>query len=80
MNVISRGIADHVEPPTAAMAVNPAFMMNAFWILAKEKVIAPLFFIQLIGVFRSYNMRFTLSGEFSLVAITAPWTLDQEHQ
>lgn len=66
-------VAPHIEPTTAACAVNPALCKPTLWVGTDEQVLAPFFIADLIAIFWVGNASFRTVMEFGFVTWTAPW-------
>src|SRR5688572_30328027 len=76
-DLVGHGVAYHVEPLAAAVAVAPALGVAALRIRAEEQVLRPFLVAALPR--RPRDVRFAAVAEFRLVADSAPGTFDPEH-
>ena len=65
-----------VEPSAATVYMYPALIVNPFGIVAEKDVVTPLLIAQVVGVFRTLDMRLPVTAEFRLFTLPAPGTVD----
>jgi hypothetical protein len=63
-----------VEPLATAIAVNPEFLVAAFYVIPVEQVFCPFLIAELIRVLRAPRPALAAKTELVLVSDTAIWT------
>src|SRR3954469_5976377 len=79
-DLVCHGVADRVEPPTAAGRVDPSLGPWSLRVVAEEEVARPLLIGGCLRIRRVGDMPLTAVMELDLVTRPAPGTGDQQHQ
>nr|WP_246157358.1 hypothetical protein [Sneathiella litorea] len=76
---MSDRVAEHVEPATTTMAVQPSFGEVAFRIGPHEKKLRPFRIFEFGRILWTGDMRLSAVAEFCFVPFAAPGAVDIKH-